>query len=193
MARSLVKTLDVGIDLDGVVYDFAASVRYWLWLSEGRPLGSMPDPTCWEFFSEQWGLSLDEFLSACDAGVDAGVIFRVGDPHPYSVATLQFLDQMGHRLHIVTDRTFGTRSQQNTAEWLADNEIPYTSLTFSADKTCVPADIFIDDRPKNYDDLKAAGGNPVLMHRPWNQDHPGRRVFGWHQFLDEVLDISLFV
>lgn len=185
------KTLDIGIDLDGVCYDFADSLRRFLHQHEGRPLETMPPTNCWHFYEEQWDLPLEEFLSACDRGVDAGVVFRTGDPHPFTVASLQWLNDIGHRLHIITDRSFGTRSQENTREWLAEYEIPFTTLTFSADKTCQPTDIMIDDRPKNYDEILAAGGNPVLMHRPWNADHPGRRVFGWHQFVDEVFDLSL--
>lgn len=68
----------VGIDLDGVCYNFAASVSAYLDTLGGLP-GGYPEPRHWEFY-EDWGLDLFGFLRVCHAGVDAGIIFSHGEP-----------------------------------------------------------------------------------------------------------------
>lgn len=185
------RTLDIGIDLDGVCYDFAGSLRHYLHHYEGRSMESMPPTTTWHFYSEQWGMTLEQFIEACDRGVDAGVVFRLGDPHPGTQMALDYLKVCGHRLHIITDRSFGSRSQENTIEWLSEHRIPFDTLTFSRDKTLIPVDTFIDDRVENYDALEAFGSNPFLYDRPWNQGHPARRVTSWNEFVDKVDDLRM--
>lgn len=165
--------LRVGIDLDGVLYDFAASFRRYL-VASGQILeGVLPDeePGRWSFY-EDWGFSLDEFIKLCNDGVDAGYVFR-GPTRPHAVESVRRIKDMGHSVHIITDRKFGSdpvNSEIATKHWLDEHGIPYDTLTFSADKTCVPTDCFVEDKLENYDALREAGVAAFLVSRPWNYD-----------------------
>jgi FMN phosphatase YigB (HAD superfamily) len=166
----------IGIDLDGVCYNFAASVREYLVSSGSHCADDCPDATRWEFY-EDWGLDLAGFLDTCHAGVDAGVIFTHGDPYPGTAEAFAVLRAKGHTIHIVTDRSFGTNgaSEAATRAWLDRHGLPFDSLTFTADKTRVRLDAMVDDKLSNYDALVAAGVEAYLLTRPWNQQPDNRR------------------
>lgn len=182
----------IGIDLDGCVYDFVDSLRQYLVLYEGWDPDELPPETCWGFFWTDWGIPFAEFKRLCDDGVDRRQIFYHGAPiddyRGHSVGALCALKAAGHSLHIVTDRNFGTHSASNTARWLGHFEIPFDSLTFSADKTCVPTDVFIDDRPGNVETLRAAGVEAWLLDNG-REDQAGHEwlVDDWETFLGKVL------
>lgn len=178
----------VGVDLDGVCYDFSSSLRYYLWGWCRYDEATLPEPTRWEFY-EDWGLTLDQFIEVCNEGVNAGVIFSHGDPFPGTKDALLALKAKGHTIHIVTDRSFGSngRSEGATRAWLDRHKLPFDSITFSADKTIVNTDFFVDDKLQNYDALRAAGVEVYLYDRPWNQDiEPRLRVPSLAAFVREV-------
>lgn len=182
------RPLRVGIDLDGVCYDFVASLQQYLLTRDLDPQ-QLTDAQRWEFY-EDWGLSLEEFLDACHRGVDAGVVFSHGSPFPGTVAALRRLQDAGHELHVVTDRSFGApgASRQATEAWLARHGVPHTSLTISADKTVADVELFIEDRVENYRALDAAGVEVYLLDRPWNQhETTARRVASLDEFADRVI------
>lgn len=185
----------VGIDLDGVCYDFAGSV--WRYLSHigheaaviASGNGNPSDPDNWDFYY-QWGLGLDDFLSHVHAGVDSGFVFR-GPCRMGVKPALTTLKEHGHTVVIVTDRSQGSTpeaARTATKEWLAEHALPYDELHFSVDKTGFDTQCFIEDRIKNYDALEAAGVDVFLVDRPWNQENDTRkRVDGIRHFVDKVL------
>jgi uncharacterized HAD superfamily protein len=182
------RTLDIGVDLDGVVYDFVADLRIWIHTTTGKPLAEMTTPTNWRFFND-WGLSDKEFMSHYASGVNAGHIFRASPPYPGAIENMHALVAQGHRLHIITARIIPQASQaaaRSTELWLADYEVPFTSLTITCDKHLVPTDVFLEDSDPTYDILDAAGSNPWLLDRPYNAHHPGRRVRSWDEFTQVV-------
>lgn len=159
----------IGVDLDGVCFDFPASLRRYLETLgfSGLPTGEVRR---WEFY-EDWGLTLDEFLGYCNDGVDAGYVFS-GPARDRAPQAIRALKNAGHEIHIVTDRSFGKNpiaSEDATLHWLYGHDIPFDSLTFSPDKTSVPTDVFIEDKLQNYDALAASGCKPYLVDRPWNR------------------------
>lgn len=167
------KKLRVGFDLDGVMYDFGNSVRRYL-DSIGRQYGFKDDedePHHWNFY-EYWGMDLDEFKQICNDGADAGFIFS-GPARSNAVWAAQAVKAAGHDIVIITDRQFGSTPQVShkaTFNWLSLHSIPFDEIYFSADKTCVQTDIFIEDKLQNYDSLVAVGTPCVLVNRPWNQE-----------------------
>lgn len=168
------KALRVGVDLDGVCYDFADSLR--LYLSEsGLDLNynvSLGEVDKWHFYRD-WGMTDEEFVQHCHDGVDAEWIFAVGIPRDNASDAVNFMRAFGNTVHIVTDRSFGKvpeNSQRNTKLWLDVWGFGYDTLDFSADKTSVETDVFIEDKLENYDALEAAGVDVYLVDRPWNQD-----------------------
>lgn len=180
----------VGIDLDGVCYDFAASVREYLCnTARTHDFAACPDPTRWEFY-EDWGLDLPAFLDVFNSGVDAGVIFTHGNPHANVGEAFKVIKGAGHSIHIVTDRAVGKpgASEAATSAWLSSHGLPFDSLTFSADKTVVNLDVMVDDKLSNYDALEAAGVDAYLLTRPWNQHDPKprRRVLDLLHFAEVI-------
>ncbi len=161
----------VGIDLDGVCYNFSASVREYLTnTARTHQPHTCTDPTRWEFY-EDWGLNLDAFLDTCHAGVEAGVIFTHGEPYPNTAEAFHRIKSAGHSIHVITDRSFGSNgaSEAATRAWLDRHGLPFDSLTFSPDKTIVRIDTMVDDKPSNYAALTAVGVDAYLLSRPWNQ------------------------
>lgn len=115
-------------------------------------------------------MDLDEFKQICNDGADAGFIFS-GPARPNAAWSIQAIKQAGHEVIIITDRQFGYSpavSHNATLNWLAEHDIPYDDIYFSADKTCVKTDIFIEDKLQNYDALVEVGTPCVLINRPWN-------------------------
>ena len=184
----------VGIDLDGVCFDFAASLlRYALHEGYEFPEGfhAHGEPKEWAFY-EGWGLSLEEFLQMCHDGADAGFVFS-GPVRPGVKDAFDIIRDLGHEIIIITDRAFGTDpsvSQELTRNWLAEHGLTYDELHFSGDKTIVPTDFFIEDKLSNYDALAAAGVEVYLVDRPWNQvdeTDARRRVDGIREYA-RILD-----
>lgn len=179
--------MKVGVDLDGVCYDFAGSLRAYLDTLGGLPHG-YPEPTRWEFY-EDWGFDLQGFLSLCHDGVDAGVIFSYGEPYPNTAEAFAWIKAAGHSIHIVTDRSFGANgaSEAATRAWLDCHGLPFDSLTFSPDKTIVRLDVMVDDKPENYAALTAAGVDAWLLTRPWNKHVEGaQRVLDLLHFAEVI-------
>lgn len=184
----------VGVDLDGVCYDFGASVKAYLQLTlEDEIIYDFTEPTRWEFY-EDWGLDLDQFISVCNAGVNAGVIFTHGDPHPGTKAALDLIIHAGHSIHIITDRSFGKQgaSEEATLAWLDKHDLPYHTITFTADKTSVHVDHMVDDKPENYAALRQAGVDVWLFSRPWNDNVLGaKRVYSLIQYAGVVNGVNV--
>ena len=175
----------IGIDLDGVTYSFMGALRHYL-DSINIDISDKPsDVSSWSFH-EEWGMTADEWLAHCHNGVDAGVIFLHGGPMDGALEAMLALKEQGHTLHIVTHRTFGTKSVQNTMEWLQREGVPYDSLTFAGDKTIVATDFFIEDNLDNHQALLAAGVQSYLVDRGYNQGDTVNRIAGWADFLQAV-------
>lgn len=168
----------VGWDLDGVLYDFGGSVRRYLDYI-GRPYGfkgGESEPHTWNFF-KYWKMDSSEFVQICHDGVDAGFIFQ-GPTRPGAVEAMRKVKEMGHTNVIITDRQFGSSPEKShlaTRHWLEFHEFPYDELYFSADKVCVPTDVFVEDKLENYDAITAAGTPCALITRPWNARRDKRR------------------
>jgi 5'(3')-deoxyribonucleotidase len=184
-------TLRVGVDLDGVMYDFARHVRRYLVEHQGYDEKALSHLESWDFWTG-WGWDDERFARACDAAVDAGILYATGEPNAGAVEALRRIADAGHELHVVTARTSGTAPTAAlvaTQTWLETYGVPYSSLTMSADKTIVTTDAFIDDSLHNYDDLAAAGVQAYLLNQPWNApfDDGRRRVANVREFADLVL------
>lgn len=178
------------VDLDGVVYDFVDTLTYWCRWREGMSSDRLPYPASWDFYRDQWGLTLEEFLAIGGRAVDDGYLFAEGYSIEGAIDGLHALRDAGHTIHIATDRSYGSRSVENTERWLTANAVPYDSLTFGRDKSVVDADIYIDDRDKNVEALRAAGKSAVIFDQPWNQNVDGPRVYDWPEFVSFVETVA---
>lgn len=186
----------VGLDLDGVLFNFGQSVKEYLEAtSRGYLWKSGPNPKpYWDWYKD-WKWTTPEFLELCHKGADAGYIFR-GNVRDNAVAAVWELKAAGHELIIITDRSFGTTpevSHNATKEWWKEYGFPdYDEIHFSPDKTIVPTDIFVEDKLENYDALTKAGTIAYLINRPWN-DAPGdvrRRIDDIIEFPEKVAQLE---
>lgn len=102
---------------------------------------------------------------------------------------LRTLKDQGHSLHVVTDRSVGRRSQASTEAWLAEHGVPYDSATYTADKTLMRTDVFVDDMPSNVLALREAGCAAFLF-ATGRDDQQGFRpdwvVRSWEDFVERV-------
>ena len=182
----------VGVDLDGVLYDFNDALRRYI----GGNLETHPEPTVWSYWTE-WKMVKAEFWETVAAGVDAGVIFGTGGIAPGAIFWMNQMRSAGHTLHIVTARSSGrpatpalaSAAEINTRHWIQRFHVPYDTLTFAHDKTSVPTDVFVEDKLGNYDALEAAGSQAWLIDRPCNQQEgcTRRRVASFEKFAQAVL------
>lgn len=188
--------MDIGIDLDGCGYDQVEALRRWMKqiLPSQHPaqvklstMGRNDPTTPWHFY-ETWGFSWEQIKPFWAAGVDAGVIWRSGAPIEGFREVMTRLEAAGHKRHVVTDRSIGKNCETATVTWLETYKIPYDTLTFTADKTSVPVDVFIEDRDKNFLALNQAGTPCFLMDRPWNRhiDAGDLRVNNWYEFYHQI-------
>lgn len=168
--------MKIGFDLDNVFYKFTKT--YHLWMNESSQMELDPDVEAesWNWFLD-WQ-TLEQFLEEMDKSVDAGHLFWQGEPYELQLGqNLADLRSAGHTLHAITNRFSGKIkcAKEATHFWLAENEFEFDSVTFSADKTVVKTDYFIEDNLNNYDALNAAGTLVYLVNRPYNVENDTRR------------------
>lgn len=182
--------MKIGVDVDGVLFDFVGSLR-WAWSGEEGPTDQYPEPNCWEMW-DAWSMAKDAWVEATNGSIARG-LFRSGWAYPGALAGIRKLHELGHEVHLITARD-RNRAGADTADWLSHHNVPYDSLTFNADKTCRRVDVFIEDNVENARAVQAAGTKVFLIHRPWNDfaiDGDIPFVYTWEDFVAEVEQLSL--
>ncbi len=184
------RTPRIGIDLDGVCYDFIGAFRDYLIKQHGRKAVDLPDAVGWSFYKDQWGLTSEEYKTIISQGVKDLEIFWRGAPLPGAVDGMKQLYHEGYELVIITARDFpdvGNFSRYATEYWLSHVGIPYHELHLTHNKTDIDVDLLVDDSPGNlqaYTDMKM---RCVAFHQAWNEhcvDYD--RVTGWAEVLDFI-------
>lgn len=185
-------TLDVGIDVDGILYNFDQMLALWIHIDTGRALETMPPATTYRFWRDDWGLTQDEFFYHYTNGVAAKFVYGEGHPYMGAAEGLQQIAKRGHRIHIITARELPEIPNENvyrmTHSWLDRYGIPFDTINLAADKTTIsPIDIFLEDYVFHYNALDEVGHRPFLLDRPWNRKYLDvRRVYSYRDFVQEV-------
>lgn len=198
LSQRQVRTLDVGMDLDGCNIWFD---RQYVTGCQALGLiepGEYPPADVWHFY-ETLDHSLQQFLDNCDLLADRGLLW-MGPVMAGAKTMWDTITDAGHRVHVKTDRSFGshpTASEVGTRIWLNVEGLRHESVTFGKDKTAgTPCDVMLEDRLDNYDDLAEVGTRAYLLDRPWNQpegqdwDRDGksrRRIRTHDEFAEAVL------
>jgi len=186
--------LRIGLDVDGVMYKFFSVYNKHL-MELGHEVDLDGHPEEWDYF-DKYGYSVEEFKGHLDELVDSKKLFWTGDLYDSGIPWfIQRFRELGHTVHIVTNRYSGKQecSQEATKHYFKEEGIEYDSLTFTADKTSVPVDIFLEDHPGNYDALDAAGVEVWLVDRPYNMSPEGddrRRVRTFGEFAEKIFHRS---
>ncbi|MET0234553.1 MAG: hypothetical protein ABW224_07930 [Kibdelosporangium sp.] len=180
------RPLDIGLDIDGVLYPFVKVIADYATNVLGRDCSDQAGS--WDWYKHQWGLTTEEFFALCGRGVNDGVLYTEGAPLPGALPAVRTLAQAGHRIHYISARAISgvpvSLAWHRTAEWLSRWDFPVDSLTITEDKAARPTDVFLDDSPHMCDMLLAARHpRPVLWCHSRTQTHTADRVFTWAEFL----------
>ncbi len=172
----------LGVDLDGVVGDFYASMRRIAagWLDKPEPALSKDV----SYGLKEWGIEeYGGYERLHRYAVTQRGLFRDMDPIRDAPATLRKLSQRGVRIRIITHRLFLKYFHQlsitQTVEWLDAHDIPYWDLCFMKDKGAVGAHVYIDDSPTNVELLREQGCRTIVFSNSTNGHLPGPRADSW--------------
>ena len=184
----------VGVDVDDVLYPWYATAHR-VCSQAGITNGIMP--VTWACYDE-YGITFEEWQAVLSESTLDGSLYYA-DPYHGTRHALSMLKHAGHSVHLVTAR--GTEPfwhnrevRAHTYLWVSGHLADLVdSLTFSADKTVVQTDVFVDDSLRNYDALEAYGTTTAyVLDQPWNRTAPRpgrsrRRVHSLTEFAQRVL------
>ncbi len=175
----------LGVDLDGVVADFYGHMRKITadWRGVARK-GLTRKVT---YGLGEWGLRDEaEYTKLHRFAVTQRDLFREMPPIKGAPQALRRLGRDGVRIRIITHRLFiphfHQTAVQQTIEWLDHHDVPYWDLCFMKDKIEVGADLYIEDTPKNIQEIIEAEADVIIYSHSSNQDLPetlGERAHDW--------------
>jgi 5'(3')-deoxyribonucleotidase len=186
----------VGVDLDGVTYDFAGAYKRFAEIVEGHEL---PYPAGWDFPENQWGWTTEKYLDVFGHSVLEGNVFWRGKPIEGAKEGIAKLRELGHEVVIVTHRDHpdpkvADAMKRATLYWLQNHNIQVDAILFKGVKTNLGIDILVDDAPHNIEAATEAGEWVITFDQPWNaprhlseqaQDRSFRAV-GWSEVVRSV-------
>lgn len=200
------KQLVLGLDLDGVVFNYEKATRERFAALLGVAPETLPRPKHWSLVESGWPLRDEahfaELHTSCvrsgmfadmpliegaseslwklsDAGVYIRIVtHRLGFPGNHAIAAGDTVRGLERRM-VGADGEFGKRL------------IPYSDLTFVADKPAVGADVYLDDAPHNIVALRAAGRHAIVFDQPYNQHVPGPRAKNWAEVAELIEEYAL--
>lgn len=182
-------TKRIGVDIDGVMYQWSKTARYMLReILPNSPYKHGPletESTSWDYI--QQNVSKEHWNWLWDEGVKLG-LFRHGHLYPGTIKAIRELADLGDVI-VCTARP--KQAVEDTAAWLAYQRLPVHGLHIlgKEPKSSIPVcDVWIDDKPSNCLDLLTTGATVCLMDREWNQDfvaalHGIYRVRTWDGFI----------
>ena len=174
----------IGIDVDGVVYNWDGSARrilkrlFGLNISESRTWDHIDERCSKEQYDELWTEhSLD--------------LFTGGSYYEGAIDTIQTLAQK-HEVFFITATPEAARRTRGSNLVLDFNGI--NGVTFvtpgSDDKTLLKCDLYLDDKQETVAHYHSTGHRVLLMNRPWNKDYDNPedvlRIYSWFGLLTAV-------
>lgn len=162
-----------GVDLDGVVADFAAGLKPIAAEWRGVPVDSLTDEVSYGF--REWQLGGKKGYEELHRhAVKERHLFRELPPIAGAAPALRRLSRRGIRIRIITHRLyihwFHRQAVEQTVEWLERHGVPYWDLCFMAQKSSVDADAYVEDSPENIRALRA-GKKRVIVYRNSTNRH----------------------
>jgi hypothetical protein len=180
---------DVGIDIDGVMYDFASVFHEFV---QNRSGITLPAPKTWDFY-KQWGMSDKDFETLLAEGTEKMRIFDSVAPMENTIEGWNLLKAHGIKIHVLTHR--GHLAYAQTVQWLTKYGLIPDSLHFVNNKTIlniIATDecAAIDDYPLYYDQYEKANILSFLRTQPWNGEKYARRVDDLLEFAESIVAIN---
>lgn len=171
----------LGVDLDGVCFDFYGSIRPYAARWMGCPVEELSETFTYGF--PQWGIDAHGGYPALHQYLLEQSFFAEIAPIDGSAEALRRLSDEQIRIRIITHRLFISGAHQQavaqTVAWLDRFEIPYWDICFMKDKAAVGADLYIEDTEANVIALRGAGNLTVVFGNVTNVGFPGVRLDNW--------------
>jgi 5'(3')-deoxyribonucleotidase len=178
MNRKFVVASDVDDTLAGLVPHWLERYNYdW---DDNLTIDKITEWNMIPFVKKSCGSKIYDYLN--DPTLYDGV-----KPVPLSLAGVNSLRSMGHRVIFVTSATIAHQGRK--AQWLMDFGYLNTMNDYIAcsDKSLIKCDFLIDDRIENVLNTTAVG---ILFSRPWNLNKPYNiRADNWHRVVELVKEI----
>jgi len=182
------RLLRLGMDIDGVIVDYASVMLPILSGVCNRSI-SYDDLICWDIGE---ALDIDEKMVAdVWQQILGSDILRPAAPIRGAIAGLSALSK--HEIWLVTARP--TSLQSLTVSWLNEKKVKYDRLLFDngTDRHSIgqELDVFVEDHLEQACAIAEAGVSTLLLDQPWNQTailpENCKRVTDWSAI---VLSIS---
>jgi 5'(3')-deoxyribonucleotidase len=182
----------LGLDLDGVVADFYGTIRALAaeWL--GKRLGDLTESP--RYGLHEWGFddSGADYRKFHRWAVVQRRLFSSLSPILGAAPALRRLSDDRVRIRIITNRLFIAHfhapAVAQTVEWLDFHGIPYWDLCLMPDKAAVQADVYLEDTPRNIEELRAAGADVIIFENSTNIGIEGVRARDWGEAEELIRD-----
>lgn len=187
------KKLSIGVDLDGVVYDFWAVMGPWM-IENGYVDETFlnVEPERWDFYA-QLGLNQQQWFDLMTHALSEKRLWWNGPEMVGARDGLLDLVSAGHRIVLVTERALPgveIASRIATYAWLVKRRIPHHALIIGP-KRGLCLDIHIDDAPHIITQMKSENSLVVCYDHAYNRmfsDVP--RVRTWLEFVAICNDLA---
>lgn len=172
---------ELGVDLDGVVFDYTEGLRHYMVEVVGHDRGLLPDPTDWDFTG--WPFAgRDHFIETHLEALADG-LFSYSPVIPGAQEALWRLSNLGVGIHIVTNRFIRNGHHKaavsQTIECLDKHDLPYDGITFIKDKTRIDVDVLLEDAPHNLFAMIEAGKPVIAFDTLYNRHVDCPRAMNW--------------
>jgi uncharacterized protein len=175
----------IGIDVDGIVYNWEAQFRALLIQYHGVTL-----PISEEFNSIQNQCTREQWKDIWNN--HPLELFIGGDYYRDARGVVAELVYQGHEVYFVSATPSGTIRQARARKLLEDFSGIYGVYFINPgedNKTVIECDVYLDDKLETAQFTAIKGYKSFLMDRPWNQmklSDATTRIYTWKQFLEEV-------
>ena len=181
------KRLTIGIDIDGVIVDYATAMLPVVSDVCGRPV-SVEDLRHWDL-RKALDIDNDEHAYIWEQILETDLLRHA---RPIEGAISGLLELSRHDVWLVTARP--SRMQDLTESWLAENNAKHDHLVLGryGDKLLAGDgfDVFVEDYLEEARAIAEGGVLSILLDQPWNQAAalPDNcyRVFGWESIIELI-------
>lgn len=184
----------LGMDLDGVIYNFVDEFRIHVAGLRGVDPDSLPVVNKWEFYLD-WGMTLEEYMATLAEAAVQGHVFKNGLAYEGAAEALRKVRDMNFHIVAITARKLSDAPNDhqivcdNTAAWLKANDIVYDELIVDNTKTRHNLNILVDDSIGNVEEFIRAGTKAYIFDRPWNCGVPYSRIMDWDDFVVQMQEV----